>query len=78
MDGDADAPHIEVLLGGLLGAHEQAQLGLRQVADGKTITLDEIADRPTLPELMERLSHEPPAEVDEAPEVTIRRLRNSG
>lgn len=40
--------------------------------------VEEIADRPTLSELMERLAVEEPVEVDEPPEVTIRRLRESG
>jgi antitoxin FitA len=40
--------------------------------------VEEIADRPTLSELMERLAVEEPVDVDEAPEVTIRRLREAG
>ena len=38
----------------------------------------EIGDRPTLAELMDRLAVEEPVEVDEPPEVTIRRLREAG
>jgi antitoxin FitA len=37
----------------------------------------EIADRPTLAELMERLAAEEAADLDEPPEVTIRRLRQT-
>ncbi len=40
--------------------------------------VEQIADRPTLAELMERLGAEPPVELDEPPEVTIRRLREAG
>jgi antitoxin FitA len=40
--------------------------------------VEEIADRPTLAELMERLAAEEPVEVDEPPEVTIRRVREAG
>jgi plasmid stability protein len=40
--------------------------------------LAEIADRPTLAELMERLAADEAADLDEPPEVTIRRLRETG
>ena len=40
--------------------------------------VEEIADRPTVAELMERLAAEEAVEVDEPPEVTIRRLREAG
>jgi plasmid stability protein len=40
--------------------------------------VEEIADRPTVAELMERLAVEEPVDVDEPPEVTIRRLRETG
>jgi plasmid stability protein len=40
--------------------------------------IEEIAERPTLEELMERLAAEEPVDVDEPPEVTIRRLREAG
>jgi plasmid stability protein len=39
--------------------------------------VQEIADRPTVAELMERLAVEEPVDVDEPPEVTIRRLRET-
>jgi antitoxin FitA len=39
--------------------------------------VEEIADRPTVAELMERLAAEEAVEVDEPPEVTIRRLREA-
>jgi plasmid stability protein len=40
--------------------------------------VEEIADRPTLAELMERLAVVEPVDIDEPPEVTIRRLREAG
>jgi antitoxin FitA len=40
--------------------------------------VEEIAERPTLEELMGRLAAEEPVDVDEPPEVTIRRLREAG
>jgi hypothetical protein len=35
------------------------------------------AEKPTLRELMERLSRDEPVEVDEPPEATIRRMRDA-
>jgi plasmid stability protein len=40
--------------------------------------VEELADRPTVSELMERLAAEEPVDVDEPPEATIRRLREAG
>lgn len=40
--------------------------------------VEQMAERPTLVELMDRLGAEEPVEVDEPPEVTIRRLRKAG
>jgi antitoxin FitA len=39
--------------------------------------VEEIAERPTLAELMERLAIEEPVDLDEPPEVTVRRLRET-
>ena len=39
--------------------------------------VEAIADRPTLAELMERLAVDEPVDVDEPPEATIRRLRDT-
>jgi hypothetical protein len=36
-----------------------------------------IAERPTLAEMMERLRHDEPVELDEPPDVTIRRMRDA-
>jgi antitoxin FitA len=38
--------------------------------------IEQIAQKPTLRELMDRLAHEEPVELSEPPEVTIRRLRD--
>lgn len=46
-------------------------------SDDPLVDVEEIADRPTLPELMDRLADEDPVEVDEPPEVTIRRFRDA-
>jgi plasmid stability protein len=40
--------------------------------------VQELADRPTVAELMDRLATEDPVDVDESPEATIRRLREAG
>jgi hypothetical protein len=40
--------------------------------------VEQIADRPTLAELMEQLASEEPLDLDEPPEVTIRRVREAG
>jgi len=39
-EADPDVRNVVVLLDGIPGAYELAQLGLRQVAEGKTIPLD--------------------------------------
>ena len=41
-DADPDARNVVELLGGIPGAHERAQLGLRQARVGETIALDEL------------------------------------
>lgn len=59
------------------------KLKVRAAEQGKTLSdyllseVEEIAERPTLAELMERLAREEPPLLDERPEVTIRRLRDS-
>jgi antitoxin FitA len=40
--------------------------------------VEQVADKPTLAELMDRLAAEEPVVLDEPPEVTIRRLRDAG
>jgi plasmid stability protein len=58
------------------------KLKVRAAERGTTLSdyllaeVEEIADRPTLSELMDRLADAEPAEIDELPEVTIRRLRD--
>ena len=39
--------------------------------------IEHIAERPTLAEMMERLGQREPVRLDEAPEVTIRRMRDA-
>ena len=39
--------------------------------------MEQIAGKPTLPEMMERLAKDDPVELDEPPEVTIRRMRDA-
>lgn len=39
--------------------------------------MEQIAGKPTLPEMMERLREREPVELDEPPEVTIRRMRDA-
>jgi plasmid stability protein len=39
--------------------------------------IEQIAERPTLTEMMERLRRREPVELDEPPDATIRRLRDA-
>lgn len=39
--------------------------------------VEKVAEKPTLAEMMERLRQREPVELDEPPEVTIRRLRDA-
>lgn len=39
--------------------------------------IEQVAEKPTLGEMMERLRQREPVELDEPPEVTIRRLRDA-
>jgi antitoxin FitA len=39
--------------------------------------IEQVAERPTLAEMMERLRHDPPVELDEPPEAIIRRMRDA-
>jgi plasmid stability protein len=39
--------------------------------------MEQIAEKPTLAEMMERLAEDEPVELDEPPEVTIRRMRDA-
>lgn len=39
--------------------------------------MEQMAEKPTLPEMMERLRDREPVELDEPPEVTIRRMRDA-
>ncbi len=53
-----------------------AQVGMT-LSDYLLSEIEQVADKPTLSELMERLAHDEPVEVDEPPEVTIRRMRDA-
>ena len=39
--------------------------------------IEQVAARPTLAEMMERLRYDEPVELDEPPDVTIRRMRDA-
>jgi hypothetical protein len=41
-EADPDSRNIGALLDGIPGAYEQAQLGVRQAREGRTIPLDEL------------------------------------
>ncbi|HEY7002947.1 MAG TPA: hypothetical protein VH281_01595 [Gaiellaceae bacterium] len=57
------------------------RLKVRAAERGMTLSdyllaeVEQVAEKPTLPELMERLSREEPVTLDEPPETTVRRLR---
>ncbi|MDQ2671681.1 MAG: hypothetical protein M3Y38_02530 [Actinomycetota bacterium] len=40
--------------------------------------IEQVAEKPTLAEMMERLRSREPVELDEPPDVTIRRFRDAG
>ena len=58
-------------------------LKIRAAKAGMTLSdyllseIEQVATRPTLAEMMERLRHDPPVELDEPPDVTVRRLRDA-
>jgi antitoxin FitA len=39
--------------------------------------IERVAEKPTLAEMMDRLRNDPPVEVDEPPDVIIRRIRDA-
>jgi antitoxin FitA len=53
-----------------------AQAGMT-LSDYLLSEIRQIAEKPTLSELMERLAHDEPVELDEPPDVTIRRMRDA-
>ncbi len=53
-----------------------AQAGMT-LSDYLLSEIRQIAEKPTLSELMERLAHNEPVELDEPPDVTIRRMRDA-
>jgi plasmid stability protein len=54
-----------------------ARLGMT-LSDYLLSEIEQIAEKPTLSELLERLRRREPVELDEPPEVTIRRHRGAG
>jgi plasmid stability protein len=53
-----------------------AQAGMT-LSDYLLSEIEQVAEKPTLSELMERLAHDEPVELDEPPDVTIRRMRDA-
>ena len=53
-----------------------AQMGMT-LSDYLLSEIERVAEKPTLQELMERLAQDDPVELDEPPDVTIRRLREA-
>ena len=53
-----------------------AQAGMT-LSDYLLSEIRQIAEKPTLSELMERLAHDEPVELDEPPDITIRRMRDA-
>ena len=53
-----------------------AQAGMT-LSDYLLSEIQQVAEKPTLSEMMERLRSREPVELDEPPEVTIRRLRDA-
>jgi plasmid stability protein len=60
------------------------RLKVRAAERGMTLSdyllaeVEQVADKPTLSELMNRLAAEEPVALDEPPEITIRRIRDTG
>ena len=53
-----------------------AQMGM-SLSDYLLSEIELVAQKPTLSEMMERLRSREPVELDEPPDVTIRRMRNA-
>jgi antitoxin FitA len=53
-----------------------AQTGL-PLSDYLLSEIEQVAEKPTLSEMMERLRSREPVELDEPPEATIRRMRDA-
>ena len=59
------------------------KLKVRAARAGMTLSdyllseIEQVADKPSLQELMKRLERDEPVELDEPPDVTIRRLRDA-
>jgi plasmid stability protein len=55
---------------------QAAQAGMT-LSDYLLSEIEQVAEKPTLSEMMERLRSREPVELDEPPEVTIRRMRDA-
>lgn len=53
-----------------------ARLGMT-LSDYLLSEIEQVAEKPTLGEMMERLRDQEPVKLDESPEVTIRRMRDA-
>ena len=53
-----------------------ARIGMT-LSDYLLSEIEQVAEKPTLSEMMERLRNREPLELDEPPEVTIRRMRDA-
>lgn len=53
-----------------------AQAGMT-LSDYLLSEIEQIAEKPTLSEMMKRLASDEPVELDEPPDVTIRRMRDA-
>ena len=53
-----------------------AQAGMT-LSDYLLSEIEQVAEKPTLSEMMERLAHDEPVELDVPPNVTIRRMRDA-
>ena len=53
-----------------------ARIGMT-LSDYLLSEIEQVAEKPTLSEMMERLRNREPLELDEPPEVTIRRIRDA-
>ena len=53
-----------------------AQAGMT-LSDYLLAEIEQVAEKPTLSEMMERLARDEPIELDEPPDVTIRRMRDA-
>lgn len=56
---------------------ERAEKAGMSLSDYLLSEMEQVAEKPTLAEMMERLRSREPVELDESPAVTIRRMRDA-